>query len=158
MSLVVGTAPGNDPIISEDKIRGYRNFSTKIWNATRLITMRGSSTIPEKPNYTTEDKKTLKEFEKFKKDFMKDMDRYKFHEASNKIYHYFWHTFADKIIENTKSRLQSENEKERETATALLMHLLQEQLKLLHPFMPFVTEAIWQELYSGKKILMVEKL
>ncbi|MDP1688732.1 MAG: valine--tRNA ligase [bacterium] len=158
MSLVVGTAPGNDPVISEDKIRGYRNFATKIWNATRLITMRGSSTIPEKPNYTNEDKKTLKEFEKFKKTVIKDMDAYRFHEASNKIYHYFWHTFADKILESSKARLQDENKKVKETATAFLIKLLTEQLKLLHPFMPFVTEAIWQELYGGKKILMVEKL
>ena len=88
---------------------------------------------------------------------MKDMDSYKFHLAAENLYHYFWHTFADKIIEKTKPRLESSGN-DAESASYILHKILNDSLKLLHPFMPFVTETIWQELYDGKKILMVENL
>lgn len=157
MSLVTGTAPGNDPVISEEKIRGYRNFATKVWNAARFVMMRKSEKIPPRPKYAAEDRKILKEFTKFKKSVTKDMESHRFHEASNKIYQYFWHTFADKVIESAKPHLVSNNQEEKRAASALLTTLLTEQLKLLHPFMPFVTETIYQELHHGKKMLMVEE-
>jgi valyl-tRNA synthetase len=78
------------------------------------------------------------------------MDDFKFYSASEKIYHYFWHTFADKIIEQAKPRLKSENSNERLAAQHVLLEILKTNIKLLHPFMPFITERIWQELVAKK--------
>jgi valyl-tRNA synthetase len=95
------------------------------------------------------------------------MDDFKFHSAAEKLYHYFWHTFADKIIESAKLRLNGDNQKEKQAAQYVLMEVLKTNIKLLHPFMPFVTERVWQELISAKlvdeksaknkKFLMVEE-
>ena len=86
------------------------------------------------------------------------MDDFKFYVASEKIYHYFWHTFCDKIIEDQKPRLNGENKKEKAASQYLLMTLLSESLKLLHPFMPFITEEIYQQLpiKNKQKCIMVE--
>jgi valyl-tRNA synthetase len=171
MALVAGNTAGNDIIISEDKIRGYRNFATKIWNASRFVlqykpsptdadTSRGPA-----PKLTAVDKRNLKELEKVKLSVTKHLENFEFHLAAEKLYHYFWHTFADKIIEAAKLRLQSANEKEKQAAYKTLETILLECLKMLHPFMPFITEEIYQKFLpasakatAGKagKILMVE--
>ncbi len=148
MALVVGNTPGNDPIISEEKIRGYRNFSTKIWNASRFVLMQANNP-PSLKASARRSKKILNDFKKIAKEVTKDMDDFKFYLASEKIYHYFWHTFCDKIIEENK----------KEPNTALLFEILLGCLKLLHPFMPFVTEAIYQQLpvKNKKECLMIEE-
>jgi valyl-tRNA synthetase len=171
MALVAGNTAGNDIIISEDKIRGYRNFATKIWNASRFVlqykpsptdadTSRGPA-----PKLTAVDKRNLKELEKVKLSVTKHLENFEFHLAAEKLYHYFWHTFADKIIEAAKLRLQGANEKEKQAAYKTLETILLECLKMLHPFMPFITEEIYQKFLpasakatAGKagKILMVE--
>lgn len=155
MSLIVGNAPGNDPIVSEDKTRAYRNFANKIWNASRFVLMNVSDFNPNtQPALSKEDKKILKDFEKFTVDMTKDMEKFNFHIAAEKVYHYFWHTFADKVIEQTKPRLQTE---ERPQAQYLLLTLLTNLLKLIHPFMPFITEEIYQMLPNkSKDLLMIE--
>ncbi|MBI2035690.1 MAG: valine--tRNA ligase [Candidatus Liptonbacteria bacterium] len=157
MALVAGNAAGNDPVISEEKIKGYRNFANKIWNVSRFVLMKTGDEISKgKISLTAKDKKGLKELANIKKSVTKDIEAYKFHLAAEKLYHYFWHTFADKIIEESKSRLEKGG-KEAESATYMLRTILEGSLKMLHPFMPFVTEEIWQKLYGGKKMLMVEK-
>jgi valyl-tRNA synthetase len=98
-------------------------------------------------NLSVEDQKTMKEFEDVAKDITSDMENYRFYLAAEKIYHYFWHTFADTIIEGKKK----ENDKR------ILKILLEEQLKILHPFMPFITEKIWSLLPDSKSLLMIEK-
>ncbi|HOK17626.1 MAG TPA: valine--tRNA ligase [Candidatus Paceibacterota bacterium] len=155
MSLIVGNAPGNDPIVSEDKTRAYRNFANKIWNASRFVLMNVNDFNPNtQPALSKEDKKILKDFEKFTVDMTKDMEKFNFHIAAEKVYHYFWHTFADKVIEQTKPRLQTE---ERPQAQYLLLTLLTNLLKLIHPFMPFITEEIYQMLPNkSKDLLMIE--
>ncbi|MCX6718721.1 MAG: class I tRNA ligase family protein [Candidatus Staskawiczbacteria bacterium] len=153
MALVVGNTPGNDLAISEEKIKGYRNFATKIWNASRFVMMQTGNSKFEirnpKQTLNSKDKKLIKDFKKIAKEVTKEMDEFKFYVASEKIYHYFWHTFCDKIIEDYK---------EKRVSQYVLLTLLSESLKLLHPFMPFVTEEIYQQLPIKKKqkCLMVE--
>ena len=101
MSLIIGAAPGNDTRISEDRIRGYRNFSTKIWNAARFVLMNYEK-VKDEPKFTKEDNKNLEELSKIKKDVTKAIEEMDFNRAGETIYHYVWHTFADKIIEGAK--------------------------------------------------------
>jgi len=152
MALVVGNTPGTSLPLDENKIKGYRNFSTKIWNASRFVLMNLEKYNPnEKIQFTAKDKKILKDFQKQKKEITKDMDNFKFYIASEKIYHYFWHTFCDKIIEEQKNRLFGKNLKERACSQHLLLTILTDSLKMLHPFMPFITEEIYQQLPVAKK-------
>ncbi|MFA5778364.1 MAG: valine--tRNA ligase [Candidatus Paceibacterota bacterium] len=157
MALIVGTAPGTDSKISEEKIKGYKNFANKIWNATRFVLENTKDfNIPETPSYDEEDKKSDEELKIFIKEITKEMDEYKFHLVSEKLYHYFWHTFADIIIERSKRKIL-EN-KNGDSAKALLYTHLTTLLKALHPFIPFVTEEIWSILQKeNKNLLMVEK-
>ncbi|MEK7482156.1 MAG: valine--tRNA ligase [Patescibacteria group bacterium] len=163
MSLIIGNTPGNDLAFSEDKIRGYRNFANKIWQASRFVLMNLESfNANKKPEFSAIDKKYLKEFEELKKKIAKQMESFKFYLAAEEIYHYFWHTFCDKIIEEMKARLNGENDNPpasgRQAAQFLLFEILKESLKLLHPFMPFITEEIWQNLPGNKnKMLIIEK-
>ena len=157
MALVVGNTPGNDIIIFEEKIRGYRNFANKIWNASRFVLGNLKDYNPKtKIILSQKDRKILKGLSKFVKETTKLMELFKFYAAAEKIYHYFWHTFCDKIIEEQKKRLN--NPKEKKAAQALLLAILATNLKLLHPFMPFITEEIYQKLplKNKKECLMVE--
>lgn len=170
MTLIVGNAPGNDPIIYEEKIRGYRNFANKLWQASRFVLTNAkppgaNADLRGKIKLTAYDKKRLKEFESLKKKITKEMDAFKFYLAAEKMYHYFWHTFCDKIIEENKLRLKEETMKsaeDRAAAQYVLTEILKNSLKLLHPFMPFITEEIYQNLpisppAGGKNMLMIEK-
>ncbi|MEK7566080.1 MAG: valine--tRNA ligase [Patescibacteria group bacterium] len=164
MALIIGNTPGNDLAFSEEKVRGYRNFANKIWQASRFVLMNTPRTNLHEFNHkltriklSAYDKKRLKEFESLKKSVTKEMDSFKFYIAGEKIYHYFWHTFADKIIEESKERLNGEDAKEKQSAQFILLEILTGSLKLLHPFMPFITEEIYQYLPGKiKKTLMVE--
>jgi valyl-tRNA synthetase len=156
MGLLTGTAIGSDVKFDENKIKGYKHFANKIWNASRFVienTVTGSDFPKEITN--EEDKKTLEEFVKTKEDITLDMENYRFYLAAEKIYHYFWHTFADKILEECKLRIKEG--KDTDSAKALLFKLLESQLKVLHPFMPFVTEKIWGLLPGRKDMLIIEK-
>lgn len=188
MALVTGNTPGNDIVISEDKIRGYRNFATKIWNVARFILMNKSTRINtnektkgarNKIILSPADKKDLAQLKKIHSQVTKHIEKFEFHLAAEKIYHYIWHTFADKIIEASKARLVNEpseilpakinsefrgangktrdgkNSKDAEAAYLKLETILIESLKMLHPFMPYVTEEIFQKFRPGE-ILMVE--
>ncbi|MDD5721267.1 MAG: valine--tRNA ligase [Candidatus Pacebacteria bacterium] len=143
MALIVGTAPGTDSKISEDKIKGYKNFANKIWNITRFIL----DNVDENNFGKTIENKLTKEFKEIKEDITTDMENYRFHLASEKIYQYIWHRFADQIIEETKEILKTNGEKADERRIALAS-IWKDCLKILHPFMPFVTEEIWQIINS----------
>ncbi|MBI2607361.1 MAG: class I tRNA ligase family protein [Candidatus Doudnabacteria bacterium] len=185
MALMVGNLPGNDLPLSEDKVRGYRNFANKIWNASRFVLqntqdynppqspliLRGDKTAATPPlkirggrgELLPEDKKILKDLDNFAQSITKKLEKYDFAHAAEDLYRYFWHTFADKVIEEAKPKLAdnlsaeapAKAEKKRASAQLLLKTMLETQLKLLHPFMPFVTEAIWQ--INHKDLLMIEK-
>ena len=159
MALVVGNTPGTSLPLDENKIKGYRNFATKIWNASRFLLMNLEEyDNKNKITLTAKDKKILKDFQKIAKEITKEMDTFKFYIASEKIYHYFWHTFCDKIIEEQKPRLYGTNKKEKFASQHLLITILSESLKILHPFMPFITEEIYQQLpiKNKKSCIMIE--
>jgi valyl-tRNA synthetase len=151
MGLVTGTAAGNDTSISEDKIRAYRNFANKIWNAARLLTMKqpkGAEIGDVK--LSDRDEEVLKEFGEAVANMTKMMEGYQLGQASEFIYDYFWHTFCDKVIEEYKDQL--DNPSRQEAAAAVLHHILKNSLVMMHPFVPFATEAVWSELYEGQLI------
>ena len=156
MALVVGNTPGNDIVISEDKIRGYRNFATKIWNVARFVMMNKPTKPSLKPSYSPADTKDLAQLKKVQSQVTKHIEKFEFHLAAEKIYHYIWHAFADKIIEASKFRLTGENSKDAEAVYSKLETILIESLKMLHPFMPYVTEEIYGK-FRPNEILMVQK-
>ena len=145
MALISGNAPGADPMISEDKIRGYRNFVTKVWNMGRFILNltdeHGSET---RMNTDTRDEEVMEELNNAREEITGYLDEYKLHLAAEKVYHYVWHTVADEIIEECKKGAISPE---------ALWSIFLECLKMLHPFMPFVTE----ELYTYYKARFPEK-
>ena len=139
MGLVVGNTPGTSLALSEDKIKAYKHFANKLWNIARFVLSE---------ERTGEVKKELvEELDSIIEDVTKDMENYRFYMAGEKIYAYVWHRFADEILEESK--------KDREAYSATLYYILENSLKLLHPFMPFITEEIWQELRKDE-LLMIE--
>jgi valyl-tRNA synthetase len=172
LSLVIGTGAGNDQNLSEDKIRGYRNFGTKIWNASRFVLLNKPRTnadltptnaekiakeeSPRMSAYSPRESAYMAEFARVKKEVTGHLERFEFHLAGEKAYHYFWHTFADEVIEAEKPHLKDGTPEEKAAAYHVLETLLIDSLKLLHPFMPFVTEAVYQKIRLGE-LLMVEK-
>lgn len=156
MGLIVGNTPGTSLALSEDKIKAYKHFANKIWNASRFVLEQteGQSMVSI-DELTETDKKTLEDFGVFVKDLTEDMENYRFYLAGEKAYHYFWHTFADKIIEEAKERIKTGQEAD--SSRFVLFYLLENQLKILHPFMPFITEKIWSLLPNRKNLLIVEK-
>ncbi|OGM98285.1 MAG: valine--tRNA ligase [Candidatus Yanofskybacteria bacterium RIFCSPLOWO2_01_FULL_41_34] len=168
IGLVVGNTPGTSLALAEDKIKGYKHFGNKLWNIARFVLMSlpdDMSTVLKSP-LTPEDQKLIDELNVSMKEITDDMDQYRFYLAAEKIYHYTWHAFADKIIEESKAKLASEDEKIRTSAQRMLIEILTTCLKTLHPFMPFITEEIYSKLPlhpppperadGGKKLLMIE--
>jgi len=158
MGLIMGTAPGGDSKISVDKIRGYRNFTTKIWNASRFVLMNYDEGLDARPEYTKTDKTNLERIKRVRERVTANIEKYKFHQAGEELYQYFWHTFADKIIEQSKKRLLDGTPAEKSAAQKVLITILTESIKMLHPFMPFVTEEVWSRMPKSDKrnLLMVE--
>lgn len=157
MAMIVGTSPGNDSKVSEEKFKAYKHFANKIWNASRFVLENASEAWEkglETKNLSETDRKTLDEFNSLVSEITSDMENFRFYLAAEKLYHYFWHTFADIIIESSKKRIKENQDPK--SAKALLKILLENQLKLLHPFMPFVTEKIWSILPSKDSLLMIE--
>ncbi len=146
MALVIGNTPGTDTKISEDKIRGYKNFANKIWNIARFVLENTAELSYEEDfkKYTEPDAKLRKERHELIVDITKDLEEYRLYMAAEKIYHYIWHNFADKIIEESKLILKDGTAEEKLSRQQFLLHTLKKMLTILHPFMPFVTEEIWQ--------------
>ncbi|MDO8572934.1 MAG: valine--tRNA ligase [bacterium] len=158
MSLIVGNTPGTDLNLSEDKIRGYKHFANKIWNATRFVlsNIEGIDT-EKKPPLSTQDEEILKELDAMARDVTIDIENYRFYLAGEKLYHYFWNTFAGIIIEKSKERLLSGDTADTLSCKWTLLTILSTTITLLHPFMPFVTEEIWGMLpHKKNQLLMVE--
>jgi len=160
LALVFGTGIGNDIVISEEKIQGFRNFCNKIWNASRFILMNSPSKPKnleaKKLKLTKEDRWILKELKETTKKVSSALEHYRFHQAAETLYNFFWHKFCDQTIEQAKPRIYGSDEEDKKAAQWVLYKVLEDSLKLLHPFVPFVTEAIWQKM-GQKTLLMVEK-
>jgi valyl-tRNA synthetase len=157
MSLITGVGPGSDVNFSEDKVRAYKKFTNKIWNATRFVLEQTSHTDLEKPvQLSSQDQTSLDDFHTLLAEITKEIEEYKLYLVSEKLYHYFWHTFADIIIEDCKKRITTPvSDEDKKSAQHLLRYLLINQLKVLHPFMPFITEEIWQTIHKDNTMLIV---
>jgi valyl-tRNA synthetase len=158
MALIVGNTPGTDSKWSDDKVKAYKNFANKIWNITRFIldSAKEISYDADFNNFTDEDKKLIEERDTFVKDITIDIEEFRFYMAGEKIYHYAWHNFADIILENSKGIFNSEKVDAKVSRKQFLFSTLIIILKILHPFMPFLTEEIWQSITDGKSMLMIE--
>jgi len=155
MSLLVGTAPGTDSTISEAKIRGYKHFANKIWNITRFVMEHSAGAETGAP-----DTMLVQDFRKIVAEITADIEGYRLHLASEKLYAFVWHEFADKIIEESKPVLSGTDEAARKARATELSFIWTQCVKLLHPFMPFITEEIWgmlPESHKTQQMLMVEK-
>lgn len=156
MALIVGNTPGNDLKLDENDIRGYGKFNNKVWNATRFVLEQTKDLdLDNLPPFDEEDKKSDEELKSLVTEITKEMNEYRFSIVSEKLYHYFWHTFADILIERSKIKIAED--KNKESAKALLYTQLTTLIKVLHPFIPFVTEEIWSMLPKTKNLLLVEK-
>jgi len=159
LSLVIGAAPGNDVPLSENKVKGYKNFANKIWNISRFILTHTEDYDPKaKPTLSTRDEEILKDLSSATSDISNEIEKFNLYLAGEKTYHYVWHELADKILEESKDILTGSDQNARVARQQVLTTCLTASLKLLHPFMPFVTEAIWQELPAHMKdadLLMV---
>ncbi|HUC01891.1 MAG TPA: valine--tRNA ligase [Candidatus Paceibacterota bacterium] len=159
IALVIGNTPGTSLALSEDRIRGYRNFATKLWNVARFIDInRPEGWQPgASPSYPDMDsQKEIVELNVIYKEVTAHIENFEFHLAGEKLYHYVWHTIADVIVEQEKGKLHDGTPEEKMRSYALLERVFLESIAMLHPFMPFVTEEIWQTFRPGK-MLMVEK-
>ncbi len=160
MGLVVNNAPGSDMNLDPDKVNAYKKFANKIWNMTRFI-LSAIEDMPTEATFTPEDERNIAEnLEKNIAEITSFMNDSRFDLASEKIYLFVWHYFADQLIEESKPMLASTDIKIKTSRQLLLSKYLVDSLKVLHPYMPFVTEAIWQELPTQIKdsdLLMVAK-
>ena len=156
MAMVVGNTPGNDLKLNENDIRGYAKFTNKVWNAARFVLEQMDNFNEETlSKLDEEDRQSEKELNTLIKEISKEMEEYRFSLVAEKLYHYFWHTFADIIIERSKKKILKN--RNAESAKILLYTHLITLLKALHPFIPFVTEEIWSIMPSRKNLLMIEK-
>ena len=157
LTLATGNSPGNDMRYSEKKVEASRNFANKIWNAARFILMNldGTEAVPHVPAADAlEDKWILSLFNKLVKEVTENLEKFELGIAVSKLYDFIWDIFCDWYIELAKIRLQQGGEAAAQ-AKDVLIYVLSETLKLLHPFMPFITEEIWQTLpHTGDTIML----
>ncbi len=155
ISLIVGTTPGTDMKLSEDRVRGYKHFTNKIWNIARFVLSNTEDfDISKSAEYTNSDLKLQADLHVLVAEVTKDIEEYRLYMAAEKLYHYTWHAFADVIIEESKPILAGSDLAAAASRRRLLLEIFQVLLKTLHPFMPFVTEEIWSHL-DKKDLLMV---
>ena len=157
-NLVTGNSPGNDMRFYTERCEAMRNFANKIWNASRFLMMNltiDKCELPEK--LELEDKWILSKLNSLIPDVTDNMDKYELGVAAQKVYDFIWDSYCDWYIELTKSRLQGEDEDSKVRAQQVLCYVLTQILKLLHPFMPFITEEIWQALPHEGDFLMLQQ-
>ncbi|OGG73084.1 hypothetical protein A3A38_04285 [Candidatus Kaiserbacteria bacterium RIFCSPLOWO2_01_FULL_53_17] len=159
LSLIIGAAPGTDLKLSEDRVRGYKHFANKLWNIARFV-LENIDDGFTKPVITDADQALIAEIMEMAKNVSENIEKFRLDLAADSIYHFVWDRFAAEILEESKVIFKSGGE----AATSrryVLYAILTTSLKLLHPFMPFVTEAIWQKLpqspQKDAELLMVAK-
>ena len=169
MAMIIGNTPGNDLKLNENDIRGYGKFANKIWNATRFVLEKISDLDISAQSVLNEpDQQSVTELTETIATVTREMNEYKFSLAGEKLYHLFWHTFADVIIERSKSTLMDDTASSTDKLSAqwVLYIYLTTLLRALHPFMPFVTEELWKhvgtvlsktkDLEKEHKLLIIE--
>ena len=157
-ALATGNSPGNDMRFSDEKIESARNFINKIWNASRFVRMNltiDKVVLPPESELSIEDKWILSKFNRLVSEVRDNIDSYELGVALSKLYDFVWNVFCDWYIELAKARLNAAGTPENLVAQNTIAYVLSETLKLLHPFMPFITEEIWQALpHEGESIMI----
>ena len=159
MNMVTSNSPGNDMRFYVERCEAMRNFANKLWNASRYVMMNlGEDFVPGLPeNLEIADKWVLSKLNTLISEVTENMEHYELGIAVQKIYDFIWDTYCDWYIELTKARLYSEEADRKQTALQVLVYVLDQTLRLLHPFMPYITEEIWQSLPHEGKALIVAK-
>ncbi len=161
MNMVTGNSPGNDMRFYVERCEAMRNFANKLWNASRYVLMNlGEDAVNELPaleNLEIADKWVLSKLNTLISEVTENLEKYELGVAVQKIYDYIWDTYCDWYIELTKARLYSEDAQRKQVATQVLVYVLDQVLKLLHPFMPFITEQIWQSIPHEGDALIIAK-
>ena len=158
-TLAAFAAQGRDIKLAEDRIEGYRNFCNKLWNASRFVFMnledyKGSCALDERSKFSSADLWILSRLNRATKEVNEALEAFRFNDAALTVYKFIWNEYCDWYIELTKSKLADPGW-ERVAAQNMLIHVLDSALKLLHPFMPFITEEIWQKLPQNEDSIMV---
>ena len=157
MNMITGNSPGNDMRFYVERCEAMRNFANKLWNASRYVLMNlREDFVPQLPQeLEIADKWVLSKLNTLIAEVTDNMERYELGIAVQKIYDFIWDTYCDWYIELTKARLYSEDASRKNTALQVLVYVLDQTLRLLHPFMPFITEEIWQSLPQRQTALIV---
>jgi len=161
MNMVTGNSPGNDMRFYVERCEAMRNFANKLWNASRYVLMNlkegAVNKLPEEDSLTVADKWVLSKLNSLIAEVTDNMERYELGVAIQKVYDFLWDTYCDWYIELTKARLYSDDEAQKNTALQVLVYVLDQTLRLLHPFMPFITEEIWQSLpHEGEALITAQ--
>ena len=156
--LVTGNTPGNDMRFYWARVEAARNFANKLWNASRFMLMNlqgfDRSFVPKAEDYTLADRWILSRYARTSAVVTENLEKFELGEAARAIYEFIWGEFCDWYIELVKPRLYAEEGDSRRTAQYVLGYVLERTLRLLHPFMPFITEEIWQHIpHEGKSIM-----
>ncbi|MEI6399947.1 MAG: valine--tRNA ligase [bacterium] len=160
MALIIGAAAGTDSKIDENKIKGYKNFANKLWNITRFIlSYQEGNDAQADFSQSVYEKEQYEAWQATLADVTTDIENFRLHLASEKLYHYSWHTFADILLEDAKAVFLSDDQHAKNIRFQFLITLWKEVITALHPFIPFVTEEIWSLLPKDEQekdaILMV---
>ena len=161
MNMITGNSPGNDMRFYVERCEAMRNFANKLWNASRYVLMNlkedAKNALPAFDLLTAADKWVLSKLNNLIKEVTDNLDKYELGVAIQKVYDFLWDTYCDWYIELTKARLYSDDEAQKNTALQVLVYVLDQTLRLLHPFMPFITEEIWQSLPHEEEALIIAK-
>jgi valyl-tRNA synthetase len=160
LSLIAGAAPGNDLALGEDKVKAYKKFANKLWNITRFV-LENTQDYDGNPEHTAADQAYEDaHLHPVVAAVTKDIEDFRLDLATDRLYHFVWDHFASEVIEESKVLLASDDPLVRSSRQKLLLHYLSNSLRMLHPFMPYITEAIWKEMPEAIKdadMLMVAK-
>lgn len=159
-ALVIGSTPGNDMRFSDEKVRAARNFANKLWNAARFVMMNLPEDfepgLPDVESLDLSDRWVLSTLNTVAGNINDNLEKFELGLAAQKIQDFIWDVYCDWYIEIAKVRLNSENQQEADNARKVLVYVLSQALKLLHPFMPFITEEIYQALPGSEKTIMTQ--
>ena len=161
MNMVTGNAPGNDMRFYVERCEAMRNFANKLWNASRYVLMNldedAKNELPVTEKLTIADKWVLSKLNTLIAEVTDNLEKYELGVAVQKVYDFLWDSYCDWYIELTKARLYSEDAEQKKTALQVLVYVLDQTLRLLHPFMPFITEEIWQSLpHEGDALIVAQ--
>ncbi|MDY4507279.1 MAG: valine--tRNA ligase [Candidatus Faecousia sp.] len=161
LNLITGNSPGNDTRFFTEKCEAMRNFANKLWNASRYVLMNlnedAVNELPAAEKLEIPDKWVLSKLNTLIAEVTENLEKYELGVAVQKVYDFIWDTYCDWYIELTKARLYSDDADRKQTALQVLVYVLDQLLRLLHPFMPFITEEIWQNLpHEGPALIAAQ--